>query len=234
MCLPSILEIADRAGLQCDHRSRHKTEVMYDCPFCNHRSGKFKLSLNQRDNVFKCWLCGERGGVLQFESQVFQISYDEVKKKYFKNRTYHQAEMLSPKQLKKINWDDVKRRQREEFKRSLDQVLEDWKAHEYNQKVLAYAKILISIHLEGEIREQIFVNIYEQGEKEGIKDLFNIVFNEYFNDQKSDWAEEGTQLARAAWKTALIANDNNHIVYLLMLFYQTKSKNNSVSLKQAK
>jgi DNA primase len=149
MCLPSIIEIADRAGLECDPRSRNKKEVLYKCPFClgdaNRR--KYKLSLNPVYNVYKCWLCGESGGVLQFEAKLFNLPYDEVKRKYSKNRNYHPAEMLSPKQLKLISWDEAKRRNHEHYKRSLDEVLRDWKEYEREQKILHFAKLIVIAHI---------------------------------------------------------------------------------------
>ncbi|MFG0215007.1 hypothetical protein ACFU8X_18025, partial [Brevibacillus porteri] len=71
-------------------------EVLRKCPFCRAdegKKGKFYLSLNQRDNVFRCWHYGEKGGVCRLESLLTGIPESEITDKYRvkTRRTIHPA-----------------------------------------------------------------------------------------------------------------------------------------------
>lgn len=69
--LPEILEVAKKHKLIINPRTLHNEEVLCKCPFCQEdskpgKNRKYYLSLNAQSQVFKCWFCGESGGVLRF------------------------------------------------------------------------------------------------------------------------------------------------------------------------
>ncbi|HWO74728.1 MAG TPA: hypothetical protein VNM69_02285 [Bacillus sp. (in: firmicutes)] len=215
--MPSIIDVASQYGLTFNPKSLNKKEVTCKCPFCladANRNDRHYLSLNQHDNVFKCWYCGEKGGVLVFESKLAGKPYDEIKKKYFgEKKKYHPAEMLSPQQLRKINWADVKRKQHEDFKRSLNQVLADWDAYQYEERRLAFAKLLVGIET---FKYQIVIaNIRLQAEQTNIPNLLDDVLKMYSSSKWDNWAIEGEYLAKTALSTAEQANDDNALLYVL-------------------
>ncbi|WP_280618032.1 hypothetical protein [Heyndrickxia oleronia] len=56
--LPSIINVARENNLIINERSLTKKEVLCKCPFClmdASRPKKFYLSLNPKENIFKCW-----------------------------------------------------------------------------------------------------------------------------------------------------------------------------------
>jgi hypothetical protein len=206
MCLPSIISVADDARLEINPKTIGKKEVYAKCPFClgdaNHK-GKYKLSLNNHYNVFKCWLCGEKGGVLEFEAKITGIPYDEVRAKYFgKMKNYHPAEMLSPMQLKQIGWDRLKRTQKDDFKAKKDKVLHDWKVFERDEKVKHFAMLLVIAHLDDNERQlELMIFLTKSCEKTGIKLLFSEIMDEFIKDvsERSEWTREAVEIARLAW-----------------------------------
>lgn len=223
MCLPSILDVADRAGLSINPRTRDKKEVYAICPFCN--DGRFKLSMNTEYNVFKCWLCQEKGGVLDLESKLTGVPFNEVKKKYFKVRkNQHPVEYLNPNQLKKIGWNEIKRRERETFKKKRDEVLNDWKRFELDQKKLHFSMLMVVAHLEGQNERQskLLEYILKSAQETGIYLLFSTLMQEYVKeaDERSEWAKEAVLTARSAWRVSLqtcdfdMANVMKHVVFM--------------------
>lgn len=232
--LPSIIDIARENQLVFNERTLNKKEVMCKCPFCQmdaDNSKKFYLSLNEEKNVFKCWYCKEYGGVLQFESLITGTPYQEVKQKYFgdKKKAYHPAELLSPKQLEAIDWAEVKRKYHEEYKSSLEHIIADWNAHVYENRILAFAKLLIGIQTK---KYQIVIeNIKKQAEDAEILSLLDDVLNMYSSSEWKDWALEARDIAGAAYKTAKQENNElaNGLMYVLFAFNQytqsQKSKN---------
>jgi len=228
--LPVITDIADQHSIECDPRSLSKKEVRYKCPFClqdSNKRNKFYLSLNPEKNVFKCWYCKESGGVLVFESKLTGKTYEDVKKKYFQGTTFHPAQLLSPKQLKQIDWDKVKKENYEQYKRSLDEVMIEWKAYEHERKALAFAKYLLGHSLDEEYIRIIVENIAWQAEEDGIKHLLSDVMKEHDRpkEERVLWAQEGRELASLAWKSAKRAKDRNHIPYLLLIYQFVYKKN---------
>lgn len=239
MCLPSILEIADQAGLTANPRTLGKKRVEYKCPFClgdSNKNSKYKMILHAEENVYKCWLCGEKGGVLQFESKLLNIPYEEVKKKYFKGRNYHPAELLSPKQLNLISWAEAKRRNRAGFLGSLDSVLEDWKDYEREQLIYTYAKFVIIAQLPESKSLSLLTGLTETCAESGIKNLLSRVIEQYTAEEKAEWVEESLLYARAAWKVTLLTADINHETTLanLAYFIHCSKKFNGISLKWEK
>ncbi|MDP4087443.1 MAG: hypothetical protein Q8934_23035 [Bacillota bacterium] len=223
--LPSIVNVAEENGLKINPRTLKQKEVLCKCPFCLADANdpkKYYLSLNLKENIYKCWYCKESGGVLQFESSVTGKPFQEVKEKYFgKNRKkYHPAEMLSPKQLALINWDEVKRNHFEEYKKSLQTVIADWKAHVREQRILAFAKLLIGIET---MKYSIVIeNIKKQAEDVQIPTLVEDVLSMYSCTQWEEWALEGRIIAGVAYKTAKQESKEleNALIYVSLAFYQ--------------
>lgn len=85
--LPEIVDVAKLHRLELNHRTLNHEEVLAKCPLCQEDSkpGKrrrYYLSLNSQDQVFRCWYCGESGGVLRFISLLEGVPEDEVKERY--------------------------------------------------------------------------------------------------------------------------------------------------------
>ncbi|WP_019156933.1 hypothetical protein [Robertmurraya massiliosenegalensis] len=228
--LPSIIDVARENQLTFNERSLNKKEVMCKCPFCladANNPKKFYLSLNPDKNVFKCWYCKEYGGVLQFESLVTGNSYEEVRLKYFGDikKKYHPAELLSPKQLKAINWDEIKRKHNDEYKRSLENVFADWKAHVHSQRILAFAKLLIGI--ESKKYQLICENIKKQALDSQVPNLLEDVLEMYSSSEWKSWALEAREIAVSALLIARKENNElaNALVYVVFAFSQYNQKN---------
>ena len=152
--LPSVLEIARQHGLQMNTRtsSRSAKEVRFKCSFCEadaNKEGKYYLSLNTTDNLFKCWSCGEGGGVLKFIALLENTSIEEVKRKLWgdKKSPYkplHPAERLTPSQLKAMgfigcsNWGKLKKENPTNHVRTLNWVWQEWVLYTTRLKRLAY------------------------------------------------------------------------------------------------
>lgn len=232
--LPSIIDVARENHLIFNERTLNKKEVMVKCPFCHmdtHKPKKFYLSLNEEKNCFKCWHCKEYGGVLQFESLITGTPYQEVRQKYFgdKKKVYHPAELLSPKQLKAIDWAEIKRKHQEEYKASLEQVIADWKSHVHENCILAFAKFLIGI--ETQKYQLVIENIQKQAEEAQIPSLLEDVLNMYSSSEWKAWALEAREIAGVAYKTAKLENNGlaNGLMYVLFAFNKyiqsQKSKN---------
>lgn len=223
--LPSILDVARENHLIFNKRTLGKKEVTCKCPFCledTNKPKKFYLSLNIEKNVFKCWICKEHGGVLQFESMITGKPFDEVKQKYFgfQSRKYHPAERLSPKQLEAINWAEVKRTHYEEYKHSLSKVIADWKLYVQENRILAFSKLLIGI--ESKKYALVLENIKTQAEKAHIPTLLEDVLKMYSSNKWAKWALDARQIAAIALKTARRENNQlaNALIYVLFAYSQ--------------
>lgn len=201
--LPSIIEVAQANELIFNKKTLNKKEVRCKCPFCMadaNRPKKFYLSLNEEKNVFRCWYCGLKGGVLEFEAKLTGKPYEEIKKKYFgEKKYYHPAERLSPKQLEKINLLELKKDYKQ-FKKSLDKVEAKWQEFVYKERVKAFAKLLIGIEIEK--YQQIVEIIQKQSENSEIPSLLDDVLNMYSSSKWDQWAIEGRKYALIAYKAA--------------------------------
>lgn len=237
MCLPNILDVAEDNGVTIHPPSLKKKEVYAKCPFCLQDSNikkKFYLSLNVEKNIFKCWYCKIGGGVLEFESRLTGLSFQNVKEKYFgkDKKKRHYAEYLSPIQLRKIGWDEYKRKNRSNFLKQREEVLRDWNAYCHDESVKHFALFMTAAHLPDEKRASILLEYIQAScEKTGIYLLFSRLSEEYIKeeDERSKWAIEGTRLAREAWKASLNSEDKelNHVSkYVLFLYFFEKVKNN--------
>lgn len=246
MSLPSIVDVAQEQGLEINPSSFNKKEVYAKCPFClgdSNINGKFKMSLNQEYNVFKCWLCKTSGGVLEFESRLTGKSFNEVKAKYFgqSKKKRHSVEYLTPTQLRKIGWNDYKRQHREDFMKKRALVLRDWQNYEYNEKVKHFALLMVVSHIEKSDSRQteLLEYIYKSAQKTGSYLLFSKLVEEYVKEdqERAEWAKEGVEIARAAWKISLQTYDfnmDNVVKHVLFIYYLNKSEKNIPNPKEEK
>ncbi|QOY37657.1 CHC2 zinc finger domain-containing protein [Anaerobacillus isosaccharinicus] len=223
MALPSIVKVAEELNIAFDPKNKtNRKELRAVCPFCG-QSHKYHLSLNPDLNVYKCWHCKASGGVLQLEAEITGKSFVEVKLKYFGNKRknpLHLAEKLSPRQLDVIGWLEVKRNDQEKFKRSFNQIIRDWQQHVYEQRKLAFAKLLL-VEV-GKDYSMIVNLIQDQSEMAYISTLLDDVMQMYSSNVWSEeWAYEGEYLANSAIDVAKNANDHNELIYLVMLRHET-------------
>ncbi|MFY0520541.1 hypothetical protein ACOMCU_22330 [Lysinibacillus sp. UGB7] len=240
--LPSIIDVAQENCLTINPRSLNKKEVYAKCPFCNGEksANQYKLSMNTENNVFKCWLCKASGGVLEFESRLTNRTFQEVRVKYFgdNQKKRHYVEYLSPKQLRKIGWNEYKRKSREDFIKKRDDVLRDWRDYEYSEKVKYFALFMVVAHIDDPKRTGTLLEwIMKSVEETGIYCLFSTLLEQFIleENQRTTWAKEGTEIARMAWKCSLSTGDNTMqdvVKYVLLTYFL--SKNESENQKKLK
>ena len=71
----TIMDVASL--LRLNIRRRGGSRVVYaDCPICGDRRGKMGLYLNI--NTWRCWHCGESGGMLPLYGRIHGISNSEA------------------------------------------------------------------------------------------------------------------------------------------------------------
>lgn len=239
--LPSILEVAERFGLESDPKTYGKKESLFKCPFCRedaNKPKKYYLSLNTEENVFKCWYCLESGGVLHFEALLSNQPYEEVRKKYLgETRNVHPALKLSPSQLRKIGWLEVKRKNFEKFQKSKDQVIRDWKIYEYEELVKHYALFVLiaNFPLENERRKHYewFVGICN---KTVINNLNKKIVQQWNSSEKTQWAIEGEKVAKISLEVARKSADFEYlnlfanVLFAIEILKLRKQKKEKVSV----
>lgn len=209
--LPSIVNVAQEYGLRYDPKTLTKKEVRFQCPFCNSRSGKYHLSLNKESDLFKCWKCGESGGVLKFEALLTNKSHEEVRRKYFgkRERKVHPAYKLTPQQLQKIGWENMKQEDFQNFIESKDKVYSDWKRYVYKEQVKYYALLTLIAHYPiREYQQHLFAWLSEMAQQSEVPKMWDRLMSEWNSERKQKWALEGIELARAIYKTSLATEDN--------------------------
>ncbi|MDT3417143.1 hypothetical protein QO009_003038 [Brevibacillus aydinogluensis] len=162
--LPSILEIANQHNLTLIFPKGRSKEVLGKCPFCRADEGKRNkhyLSLNVKDNVFRCWYCGEKGGVCRFESLLTGIPESEITEKYrgTRRKNRHPAEKLTNTQLRfigfysKPNWKEMRKKNMDYYRRTLDWIWQEWRSFLQEEKRQAFVMLLVSL----------FSNHYDKG-----------------------------------------------------------------------
>lgn len=87
--LPDILDVASEHGVHLGKTLRNRPdETRACCPFCE--DSKFHLYLNSAKQTFRCYRCGESGGVIGFISKLTNTSeyaiLEELKKMVRENR----------------------------------------------------------------------------------------------------------------------------------------------------
>ncbi|WP_126429971.1 hypothetical protein [Brevibacillus marinus] len=154
--LPSIIEIANQHNLILKPQRGGSKEVLGKCPFCRAdegKRGKYYLSLNVKDQVFRCWYCGEKGGVFRFESLLTGIPESEITDKYriSSRKSIHPALKLSTRQLQLIgfsekpNWVQMRTQDKGYYERTRDWIWTEWCAFVQEEKEKAFVILLVSI-----------------------------------------------------------------------------------------
>lgn len=227
--LPSILHIAEQYNLISDSRTYGEKESLFKCPFCKQDSlpenkKKFYLSLNTKDNVFKCWYCDESGGVLRFEALLSHKPYEVIRRKYFGERkeNLHPAYKLTPDQLREIGWQSRKRDNFQGFLKNRDRVIEDWKEYERQELVKHYALFTLIAHfpIKNDRRDHYewFVEVCQDSK---VDQLSNKIVQQWNSPKKMEWAVEGNSIAEMAitisYETGDFEFDN---LFLNVLFIQ--------------
>jgi|SRR5699024_5824064 len=220
--LPDILKVAEEYGVAIDHKSRGKKETMAQCPFCN--SGKFHLSLNADQKIFKCWFCNKSGGVLHFEALLADKPYGDIRAKYFGSKrsknSKHPAYQLSPEQLKKIGWHDKKRDAYNVFAKNKDEVALDWKKYEYEEYVKYYALFtLIRYYPFKELQKIQYSWFRKEIKNSKVEQIEENIVQAYKDNLRLNWTEKGEEIARIAYKTCLVTEDEEFVnLYANVLF----------------
>lgn len=231
--LPNILDIAEQNGVIINKRTYGKKETLAKCPFCledANKPKKYYLSINTVDQVYKCWFCGESGGVLDFEARLTNTTYEEVKEKYFgrnKRRNIHPAETLTMKQLKEIGWEGF-RKNKEAFMKHRDLVFKEWQRYEHRVLSELYAELLIIMKLPMERRE-LLTYFKKRCEKTPIRDCYFKVTEEYKKQNPTtQWANDGIKIARISWRISLTKGDFSKVLkqvpFIHYLYVMEKKK----------
>lgn len=236
--LPNILDIAQQYELDFDPKNYAKKETLTKCPFCKADHSKEKtyyLSLNTKDQVYKCWYCGESGGVIKFEAKVSGENFTSVREKYFgKKKNLHPAFKLNPNQLEEIGWLSIKQRDFKGFQKNPEKILSGWKDYVYHEHSKFFALFMCMAQLENKKQKQKESLKWFMGKcnEKPIPNLYNCICKEYNKsvNKRQRWANRGITIARIAWKTSIKTLDINlDDLYVNVLFidYFVKSAEES-------
>ncbi|MFT9486783.1 MAG: CHC2 zinc finger domain-containing protein [Tepidibacillus sp.] len=140
--LPNIEEVAKEHGIELGKMVKGQYKVI--CPFPSHGEKTPSMFINPQKNVFKCFGCGEGGGVIKFISLLENKSEQEVLKSLTKDIERspkgkkkfvifsHPAEKLTTYQLRLIgfhnkpSWESMRQHDYFYYRRTLDFVFEEW------------------------------------------------------------------------------------------------------------
>ena len=93
-----IVESARRCGILLDSRTLRHLEVEACCPFCGDHPGKYHLSLNTKDDVFRCNLCGASGNSVTLYAQLKGVGNKEAYEELTRDcRTYPLPRQAGPR-----------------------------------------------------------------------------------------------------------------------------------------
>lgn len=149
---PDIVAFATQNGITFSPKKKKSGDEAYAlCPLCN--CGKYKLSLNPAKNCFRCWHCGEYGGIARFIALLEGVSEQEVIDRYRSERTkhIHPALKLTHEQRRLIgltrtpDWETMRSRDPKYYKRSLDHVWRLWTDKLQECREEAYSMLFIAI-----------------------------------------------------------------------------------------
>lgn len=196
--LPSILDVADDQGLECVERTRSKKEVYYRCPFCHHHNPK--LSLNPAKNVFKCWHCGESGGVLEFEAKLTGKTFTEVKQQYF---PYKSKSSPNAKQRQKLGHTSIPK---DTYKKQITKLKTEWETYQFFmcRKYFAYLSVILLID-DDVRRNELVAWWYEEVRRTEIPLLASTLIGGMQQDAR--WQQEGQLLADMAFSVCKETGD---------------------------
>lgn len=188
--LPSILEVAEQHGVVIDSKTYGRKETLAKCPFCHedskpHKQKRFYLSLNTEAQVFKCWFCGESGGVFRFISLLEGVPEAEVVKRYYGGRKVsgkHEAETLTTRQYRLLgytrrpDWFSLEERDREFAARAKNLIRQEW--NEFVRKEIERARKLLEFGIRSGEKEKV-IRLIEKRERETGISILKPVLNSF-------------------------------------------------------
>lgn len=203
--LPNIIKVAQEKGIEINQRTLTKREVLCVCPNCgdNFQSGRFKLSLNTMKNSFRCVVCDEKGGVIDFicwiDNKPRTQVIDELREAAGinnpnrKKQKVHPADMLTRKQLQLIGFRPISvkmPKDRSYIKRTKDWIWSEWNEFVNGKKRLAFQILLLGIK-QGNYSRAV-ESIKQMSEETGITDLLSDSFKMYGteNRYRPQWAQD--------------------------------------------
>jgi hypothetical protein len=142
--LVHLAELAETAGLLWSRPNRRGQVRADHCPFCGDRKGN--LELNLQKDVFHCWVCDSKGGVIAFYALLHGISEQVAKTILYPNakvRKLHPAEQLTSAQLQSIGFLPTRIQKPSSWsmsawlayrKRTLDCVWQAWCEHQREEQ----------------------------------------------------------------------------------------------------
>lgn len=203
--LPEILDIAKKHNLTINQNTLNKKEVQCKCPFCGEdempgKQKRFYLSLNTDRQVFRCWFCGEKGGVFRFISLLEHKSENEILAEFRKNSGYrqHPAEKLTLSQLrligfdKKPNWGEMRKQNPVMYKNHLNWFWTEWNQFVNEERKLAYGTLFIGT-ITGKYQQS--VDRIKAREREIGASLLNEALKVYSSKVRPKWAKDKERLA---------------------------------------
>jgi hypothetical protein len=208
--LPDILDVAREHGVALGRQLSHRPEeIRADCPFCS--DTKKHLYLNTEKHTFKCFRCGEKGGVIDFlsllsgqsKTQVLEEIKEELRSsspvQKRKKKKIHPARRLNTFQLQQIgyshrpNWQKFFKEEPIAAKEYADAIWENWQAFVEYEKMQAMKILLLCLHAG---RYQKGVEFVRERSKEIGHDLLTPCLKEYSNECPPKWVKEAKKLAR--------------------------------------
>lgn len=206
--LPDIVGVAEQHELLINPYSRSREEVTCKCPFCHEDSkpGKkrrYYLSLNSKDQVFKCWFCKESGGVLRFISLLEGVSEDQVRQRFRKRKIVHPAERLSQNQRRRLrqsiggkepNWSQMRERDFSYYVRSLELLWQQWNEFLQREQQEAYFWLAIGIKT---FKYQKYIERIRQREREIESPLLEHALQIYSCAARPDWTEDAERFVHS-------------------------------------
>lgn len=209
---PDICEYAISQNLKYDPKSLRLNEVKFQCIWCGDSTskGKYKLSLNKNKGIYKCWICKNEGGTIDFIMAVEKKSkaevIDELREKAGlkkgKAKQRHPAENLTTAQLKLLGYNSLRVSSKMEpalRKRALDWIWNEWNEMLDFKRRCALQMLMLCVK-NGKYSNAITA-IKKMSEEIGY-DLLTDAFNAYGSgDSPPKWAE-GTQ----EWVDALYSS----------------------------
>ena len=222
--LPDILDVAMEHGIHLGKTLRNRpNETRACCPFCN--DNKFHMYLNTEKQTFKCYRCGESGGVVRFISRLTNTSeytiLEELKKMARENNPLsrvrkpkqktHPGIKLNIFQLRQIGYEyrpDWKKFFQEEpilAKQYAEAVWKKWQKFVEYEQILAMRMLLMSLYMGN----------YSQGvervrsrSKEIGYDLLTPCLEEYSNRRPPKWVIDATYQA-LSWMLGVLETEIN-------------------------
>ncbi|WP_258111894.1 CHC2 zinc finger domain-containing protein [Alicyclobacillus sp. SP_1] len=142
--LVRLSDLAASAGLLWSRPNRRGQAKADHCPFCGDRKGNLELNLHK--DVFHCWVCDSKGGVISFYAKLHGLSDMEAKQTLYprhRTRPLHPAEHLTNAQLQSIGFLPMRIQKPTSWsmsawlayrKRTLDCVWQAWCEHEQDER----------------------------------------------------------------------------------------------------